>query len=294
MDYYPVSNTSLWIEWRLWGANPVGYHAVNLLLHIVLALLIWKVLARLKIPGAFLAALLFAVHPVNVESVAWISQRKDLLAILFLLLSTLCWLRTQRIGDFDALRHGRQSSLAVAAGWYVLSLAMFVFAMLSKGSVAILPVLFLLIVWWQRRRIGWTDFLRTIPFFLIAAALTVVNMAVQTRGFSDTIRSASFAHRLTGAGAAVWFYLAKALLPINLAFIYPQWHVHAHDVLWLLPLAAAAVVTVVLAIPKAQRWRRSLFFAWAFFCVALAPMLGFVDVASCATRWWRTTISTWH
>ncbi len=92
-DYYPVSNTSLWIEWRLWEMNSTGYHLTNLILHIAEALLIWIILRKLSIPGGFLAAIIFALHPVNVESVAWISQRKDMLAVLFFLLSILWYLK---------------------------------------------------------------------------------------------------------------------------------------------------------------------------------------------------------
>ena len=94
-DYYPVSNTTLWMEWRLWGMNSIGYHVTNLVLHVVGCLLIWMLLERLSIPGAFLAALLFAVHPVNVESVAWIAQRKELLAALFFIVSILWYLSAE-------------------------------------------------------------------------------------------------------------------------------------------------------------------------------------------------------
>ncbi len=268
MDYYPVSNTSLWLEWRLWKGNPAGYHITNLLLHVASALLIWMVLKKLAIPGAFLAALLYAVHPINAESVAWISQRKDLLAVVFALLAGLWYLRAQDRG-------------ATFGIWYWLSLLAFLLAMLSKGSVACLPVVLLGLIWWRKRRIGLADLIATLPFFLIAVVLSVVNARVQTRGFSDTIRTAGLMERCEGAAAAVWFYVAKALVPINQVFIYPQWHIETNQVLGWLPLMAAVIVTVLLVCLGGIRSTpsaRSLLFAWGFFCVALATDVGFADV----------------
>ena len=145
------------------GNNPTGYHVTNLLLHFAAVLLIWAVLRALAIPGAFLAALLFAVHPVNVESVAWIAQRKNTLAIVFFLLSILCYLRDieQRTTD-----HGPRTWR-----WYWLSLFAFVLAMLSKGSVVVLPLVLLLLTWWQCRKINSSDALRAVPFFVVAILL---------------------------------------------------------------------------------------------------------------------------
>lgn len=270
-DYWPVSNTTLWLEWRLWGMNPTGYHVTNLLVHIATACLIWSVLLQLSIPGAFLAALLFAVHPVNVESVAWIAQRKGLLALLFALLSTCCWI--------ESLKASWPASRASPAGterWYRWSLAAFVLAMLSKGSVAILPVLLLGVVRWNRpltRR----DLVRVAPFLVVSVVLVLVNVWFQTHGVRVAFRSAGWVERLLGAGAALWFYLSKALLPVNLSFVYEQWHIQTDQLRWWLPLAAAAAVTCVLWRFR-RGWSRPVWFAWAYWCVTLAPVLGFTDV----------------
>jgi protein O-mannosyl-transferase len=258
-DYWPLTATTFWIEWRLWGARPTGYHVTNLALHVVEALLLWAILARLRVPGAFLAALLFALHPMNVESVAWIAQRKNLVALLFLQLAVLLYLR----------------SAAALDRWYWLSAGAFVLAMLGKGSAAVLPLILLLIAWWQHGRLERRDLLRILPFFPLAAALVAVNIWFQTHGVG-VIREATLLQRLLGAGAVVWFYLAKALAPLGLAFVYPQWSVDARDPRWWIPPAAALAVTLLLWRSRARV--RSLLAAWLFFCIGLLPVMGFADV----------------
>jgi tetratricopeptide (TPR) repeat protein len=288
-DYWPVTYTALWVEWRLWAMYPTGYHVTNLILHIAEVLLIWVILRKLSIPGAFLAAMIFAVHPVNVESVAWIAQRKNTMAMLFFLLSILWYLKAAMptaSADMAAVRSHGGPWERVTSPWplppspwplfYWLSLAAFVLAMLSKGSAVILPVLLLGIVWWLcplTRR----DLVRTAPFFLVAAMLAIVNVWFQTHGSGEVLRIAGFLERVLGAGGVLWFYLYKALFPIDLAFVYPQWHIAAGNPLWWLPLLAALMVTAVLWRYKAT-WSRPFLFAWGFFCVALLPVMGFTDV----------------
>ena len=288
-DYWPMTYTTLWIEWRLWGMNSTAYHITNLILHIIEALLIWIILRKMSIPGAFLAAIIFAVHPVNVESVAWISQRKNMMAMLFFLLSILCYL-------IHSSRHSHPL-------WYWLSLATFVLAMLSKGSVAVLPVLLLGIVWWRRpgtvpifagdcpdfctAKMGLSpwgtlsvykrDLLRIAPFFLVAFVLAGVNVWFQTHGTEQVLRNVNFTERLLGACGVVEFYLYKAIFPIDLAFVYPQWHIQAGNPLWWLPLVTVLIVTAVLWRYR-ESWSRPLLFAWVFYCVSLLPVMGFIDV----------------
>ena len=281
MDYYPVTNTSLWLEWRLWGMNPGGYHAVNLALHIAACLLIWLLLHQLFIPGAFFAALLFAIHPVNVETVAWIAQRKNLLALVFFLLSILAYLRADENRQLREEMEGPQSDrqhLASIGPWYWLSLLAFLLAILSKGSAVVLPEVLLLIMWWQRGRIAKTDVLGILPFFLLARVMTPVVSWFVTHAGTD-VREASILERFAGAGSVVWFYLSKALLPIHLLFVYPQWRIETDELRWWLPLAAAVVVTFALwgwHGPRAL-WRHALLFAWLFFYVALVPVAGLTD-----------------
>ncbi len=287
VDYWPITNTALWLEWRLWGMHPAGYHVTNLVLHVAEALLIWIILQRLSVPGAFLAAVIFAVHPVNVESVAWIAQRKNTMAMLFFLLSILWYVKY--VISFHAPRP-TFGWCPVAAkqltthcppttahySWYWLSLGAFVTAMLGKGSVVILPVVLLGIVWWLRP-LTTRDIVKISPFFAAAAVLAGVNMWFQTHGTAIVIRSAGFMERLLGAGGVVWFYLYKAFFPLNLIFLYPQWHIEAGYLSWWLPILAALAVTALLWLYRAS-WSRPLLFAWGFFCVALVPMMGFTDV----------------
>ena len=324
LDYWPVTNTTFWIEWRMWGMKSTGYHATNLILHVAESLLIWILLRKLSIPGAFLAALIFAVHPVNVESVAWIAQRKNLTAMLFFLLSILWYLKyvmpTAGVGMAPAMAparsHGgpweREMTPARSQGgpwerektfssfilhpssfhfWYWLSLAAFILAMLGKGSAAVLPVVLLGIIWWLRNsgtvpisvstKIRQSPYMRkelirTAPFFLVAVVFSAVNVWCQTHGMEVAICRAGFFERLLGAGCVIWFYLYKAILPVNLAFIYPQWRIETGNLLWWLPLLAALAVTAALWCYR-KTWSRPFLLAWGFFCVALTPVMGFRD-----------------
>ena len=185
VDYWPVSNSTLWIEWRFWGRNPLGYHVTNLVLHLAASLLVWAALRELSIPGAFLAALLFAVHPVNVESVAWISQRKTLMATVFFLLSVLWYVKAEK----------RQSP----GLWYWLSFAAYVLGMLSKASIATLPLVLLLITWFRRDRIERRDLVRVAPFFLITIPLVLVNLWFRTHGSGEELRLGGLSRAVVGS-----------------------------------------------------------------------------------------------
>lgn len=270
VDYWPVTSSMLWLEWRLWGTSPLGYHVTNVLLHALESVLMWRVLARLRVPGAFLAGVLFAVHPVNVDTVAWITQRKNLMAMLFYLASVLLFIKAEEAGP------PARGNSGFFGRWRWLGLGSFLLAMLSKGSVAMLPVVLAGIVAW-RRKIERRDVLRLVPFLAVAAALTVVNFRFTVHNATEVASAAGPVQRLLGAGAVVWFYLCKAYLPFHLAFIYPLWTVRASDPLWWLPLAAAVALTALLWTMRAKIGR-GLLFAWLYFCVSLVPVMGLTDV----------------
>jgi len=276
LDYWPLYNSVLWVQWRLWHLSPTGYHVVNLLFHLGATALIWDILRRLAWPGAWLAAAVFALHPVNVESVAWIAQCKSVLALFFFLLSIRLYLEselTPRSETAAAPRHHRTS----VSGWYLLSLLAFVLAMLSKSSVAILPLVLGLLIW-DRRTLSWRDGLRLAPFILIAVLLVTVSIWFQRHGTGIEFRHATALERLLGAAAAVWFYLSKALLPLQLTFVYPQWQIDSAALRWWSPLFATIAVSVALLWQRRGRGR-PLWLAWAYYGIALIPVLGFTDVS---------------
>jgi tetratricopeptide (TPR) repeat protein len=256
--YWPVTWTSYWMEHRLWGLQPAGYHAVNVVLHGLNGVLLWRLLLRLGIPGAWLAACAFALHPVNVESAAWIAQRKNLLCFLFGAGSLLAFLR------FEA--GGRRA-------WYALAIAAYLLSMLSKGATAGLPALLLLLAWWQRDRLTRADALRALPFLAVAVAVSLSELYFHRH---ETVRDASLAERLVTAGWALWFYLYKALLPIHLSFVYERWEA---DPQRLLAWAPGLLATALLA--AAWSWRdrggRPWLFAASSFVLLLAPILGLFD-----------------
>ena len=216
-DYYPLTSSLWWVEWRLWGNSPGGYHGLNVVLHAADAVLVWMILRRLKIPAAWWVALVFAVHPVNVATVAWISEQKNTLSLLLGAVTVLLYLK------FDEQprrsRRGRH--------WYGLALTAFLLALLSKSAMAPLPVVLLGCVWWTRRRIHWRDIGYSAPFFALSLLLALVTIWFQHNRVMEghAVRTVGFLSRLADAGWIPWFYLSKALLPVNLTVVYPEWTV---------------------------------------------------------------------
>jgi len=268
---FPLTTVALWLQWLLWGKSTLGYHLVSIFLHAVSAVLVWRVLARLQIPGAWLAGTLFAVHPVCVASVAWISELKNTLSLPFCLLS-LWWY-------FGFEEHCVALHIRKARWSYWLSLGAFALSLLSKTSTVMLPVVLLLCAWWQRGRIAKQDWLRTSPHFALALIFGLMTVWFQNHQVlrDVTVQTENFWGRLAGAGMAIWFYLGKALLPFALNMVYPRWEINASSVLAYLSLL---LLFVVFAICWGFRrsWGRHALFGLACFTVTLFPVLGFFDM----------------
>ena len=258
--YWPVVYTTFWLEHKLWGLAPLGYHAVNLLLHWVNSVLVWRLLSRLAAPGAWAVAAVFAVHPLHVESVAWVIERKDLLSALFYLAAALTWLR-----------------FVEAPTWrrYGLALALFTAGLLSKSMVVTLPVALLIWHWWQRERVTSADLRRLAPFFVVGLVITAADLAYYTSREALDL-GYSLVERLLIASHALWFYAGKLLWPTDLAVIYPLREVHAGQPLAWAYAAAAAAVPVLLWLGR-HRVGRAPLAAALFYATTLSPVLGFVD-----------------
>jgi len=276
-QYYPLTFTSLWLNYQIGGAAPLGYHLVNVLLHATSAVLLWRVLRALAVPGALLAAALFAVHPVHVESVAWATERKNTLSGVLYLGSMLAYLR---FAGFGRARQDRSPTAdAGRVATWALALALFLLGLLAKTVVCTLPAALLLLLWWQRERVRARDVAWLMPFFVLGAALALVTVRMESAHVGAVGRDwdLSFVERTLIAGRAVWFYLGKLAWPSPLVFVYPRWTIDAGAAWQYLFPAAAAVAALALFLARARLGRGPLV-AWLFFVATLGPALGYVDV----------------
>jgi tetratricopeptide (TPR) repeat protein len=265
-QYFPLTYSTFRIEHALWGLNTTGYHWVNLLLHVSNALLLWAVLARLKVPGSWLAAAIFALHPVQVESVAWITERKNVLMGFFFLLTLLTWIafvdeRTRRPWIF-----------------YCLALIFYGLALSAKATACTLPAALFLIFWLQKKPITMRRLIQIVPFVVLGMFMGL--LAVWWERYHQGTNRDVFTflgpiERILVASRAVWFYLSKVFWPSNLTFIYPKWNISGADLIdyvWLIAGIGACVTIYFI-----RRYvGRSVEVAAAFFVATLSPVLGFI------------------
>lgn len=273
-QYYPLAFTTFWVEHQIWGLNPLGYHVVNILLQATVAILLWLVLARLKVPASWLAAAIFAVHPVHVESVAWITERKNVLSGVFSLLCMLSWLAWMQFDNTakDARKHPLN---------YWGALVLFAEALLSKTAVAPLPVAMLILIWWKKKRVTFRDVVHVVPFVLLAVAAALITVHVEhtytTHEGEGADWSYGFIERVLIAGRALWFYAGKLLWPMPITFVYPRWNVDS-GAWWqyLYPLGAAGIVLAMFA--ARSRLGRGPATAIAVFVIMAGPVLGLISI----------------
>ena len=333
-DYYPVTWSTLWLEYRVYKDQAMGYHVGNVTQQIIAALLLWLVLVKLKIPGAWLAAMIFAVHPVNIASVAWISERKNTLSIIFYLLSIYLY-----------LKHDDKDRPAWSSWPYYGAIVSFILGLLCKTSIVVLPVvligcilwrrrkiplldlalfvmlpmalllggglsflkdrvadkrwindlsllvgvagglMFLGCLWWRRRKPGIRIVFESLPFFLLSTIASIASVWFQyNRAIKGAVvRTEGMLSRVATAGSAVWFYIYKALIPLDLSMVYTRWEVTPSfdepvSLLWYVPGLALIALAVLMWRQRSRLWVRPVAFAGVYFVLCLLPVLGFFDI----------------
>jgi tetratricopeptide (TPR) repeat protein len=283
VQYYPLTFTAFWLEYHLWGLDPLGYHLVNILLHSVNAILFWMILKRLGVPGAWLAAGIFALHPVCVETVMWVTEHKNTLSGVFYLGSLLAALKFWLPGETSL-----QSKPLTATGeitkpsddwrFYWLAVAFYLCALWSKTAAVPLPAVILLLVWWKRGRMAWREVQLILPFLAVGIVMGFITMQVEThRGATGNEWDLSLLERCLVAGKDFWFYLGKLFWPHPLIFVYPRWEINPSQASSYLPILAAAIGLLILW-SKRNGWGRPILFALAYFVILLSLVLGFIKV----------------
>lgn len=274
-DYTPLTLTIFWLEHALWGNTPTGYHVVNILLHALAAVLLWRNLSILRIRGSWLAALLFVIHPVNVASVAWIAELKNTLSAVLFFASLLAFLIWQERPN-ERL--------------YAVSIALFALAGLSKGAVVSLPIVLCLCILWRNGKITGRDFFRVTPFVLVAIAVAFLTIRYQTRAPDYGLFSFDPLSRLVRAGTVVWLYLGEIFWPTKLSPMIAQWQPNLHVTITYLPAVFLVTLLAILFWDR-KSWGGPPLFVSGYYLLMLLPVLGLVwmalqQEASCAD-WWQ-------
>jgi tetratricopeptide (TPR) repeat protein len=268
-QYYPMIHTTLFVEHALWGLDPLGYHVDNILLHGCNSVLAWRLFRRLEVPGAWLAASIFALHPVEVESVAWISERKNVLSTFFYLSAMLCYFRDDSPDDAQARPNDSR--------WYLLSLVFFFCALFSKTVTASLPAAILVIFWWKRGSLQWKSIRPLLLFVAVGVPMGLLTAWMEKNyvGAAGSAWDFSMLERLLIAGRATCFYLGKLVYPSDLSFTYTRWEIDA-TAAWQYAYLAFAVGLLLAAWVVRHRFGRGPLAALLLFGGTMLPALGFV------------------
>ena len=269
LDYQPVEITIFWLEWRLWGGDTFGYHLVNVALHFLGALLLWRLLAKFGLRLAWLGALLFVVHPVTVESVAWISEFKNTLSLPPFLCAMICWI------DYE--KRGRRRDYRWALGWFLL-------AMLIKTSMAMFPFVLLLYAWWKRGRVTQADLKAGAPFFAVSLVMGLLTVWFLHHHAVNKDALGGLWDRLALAGLSLSFYFSKCFLPVELLPIYPQWPMFPLSAWQFLPWPVLLGILYWFWTKRAG-WGRHALLGLGFFILMLVPFIGFTNGSYMRFTW---------
>jgi len=225
-QYYPLTFTAFWTGYHLWGYDTLGYHLLNVAMHCAAAILLWQIMARLRLRSALLAGAIFALHPVNVMSVAWMTELKNTFSGTLALGAAWAYIRFVGLGVY-----GNGSAKGGRWRFFVLSLVLFQFAMFAKTAVSFLPLTLLMILWWQKKQMGARDALSLLPMFAIAIGMGAFTIYIERHagGAKGADFNLSFVERVLVSGRSFWFYLGKLFLPVKLSFIYDRWKIDAGD-----------------------------------------------------------------
>lgn len=270
-QYYPLTFTSFWAEYQIWGKDLAGYHVVNILLHAANAGLLYILLRQLGLGGAFLAAAVFALHPITVGSVAWVSERKNVLSALFYLSSMLFWVKFLHL-------EAQQRPTRYPAAAYIAGIVLFCMALLSKTATCTLPVVLALLVWWRHRPESYRPATAAImPMLVIAAAMGLATIWVERNysGAAGLEFTFSPIARVLIASRALWFYLGKLVFPVKLCMVYPRWQIDA-EAWWQYAYPLLAGCTFAATWLAKKKTGPGPLAAAAIFAVTLAPTLGLV------------------
>jgi tetratricopeptide (TPR) repeat protein len=259
IDYQPIKASVVWLQWQLWGRDTLGYHLTNILLHLISALLVWRLLGKFGLKRAWLGGLLFAIHPVMVESVAWISELKNTLSLPPFLLAMGAWI--------DYQEQGKRRD-------YFLALGLFIAAMLCKATMVMFPFVILLHAWWKRGRIGGNDLKASAPFFAVSLVMGMITIWFMNQAIGDahvTLGGPGF--RVACAGQVLCFYFFKSVLPLDPMPVYPRWPVDPPSLAQFLPWPVLGASLVWLW-TKRTGWGRHALLGFGFFFINLIPFLG--------------------
>lgn len=261
--YFPLLHSAFWIEHLLWGDSVLGYHFINVLFHSFSAILVVLILRQLRLRGSWLAGFIFLLHPVCVQSVAWISGQAVTLAAFLCLVAGLIYLR------FDQNR--RKSYFLWAAGFFAA-------ALLCNPIVAAFPAALFVLLWWRNGKIEVKRDLASLsPFLGLGIAAVVLSFLIEKAypGIRNPEFSYSFMQHLLFGCRATWFYFAKLVLPFNLTFIYPQFTVDAGN--WQQYLYPAGLIIITGCLLLMGRRYRGLLAGWLLFIAILLPALGLLN-----------------